>query len=157
MKEKFSIIFFSGTLDKALAMLFLATTAASMNMEVNVFFTFWGLSFIRKKKSFKNKNFLQKVFSILLPANKEKLPLSMFQMFGVGPKAMKFLMKQTKTPSITELFDLAKSLGVNFYACSTSCSFMGLTREDLVDEVKDIVGAAYFLQQAKDSKITLFI
>jgi peroxiredoxin family protein len=157
MKEKFNIIFFSGTLDKALAMLFLATTAASMNMDVNVFFTFWGLSFVRKKKSFKNKNFLQKIFSLLLPSNKEKLPLTMFQMLGIGPKAMKFLMKQTKTPSVSELFELAKSLGVNFYACSTTCSFMGIKKEDLIDEVKDIVGAAYFLQQAKDSKITLFI
>lgn len=157
MKEKMSIIFFSGTLDKALAMLFLATTAASMGMEVNVFFTFWGLSFVKKGRSFKKKNVLQKAFELLLPPKKDKLPLTMFNMLGLGPKFMEILMKQTKTPKIEELFSLAKQLGVNFYACSTTCSFMGITKENLIEEVKDIVGAAYFLNQAKESKINLFI
>lgn len=157
MKDKLSIIFFSGTLDKALAMLFLSTTAASMGWEVNIFFTFWGINFLKKKRILKNKNFLQKIFSILLPKNKNTLPTTMFNMAGLGPKMMKVLMNKTKTPSVDELFNLAKQLGVNFYACSPSCAFMGLTKEDLIDEVKDIVGASYFLEIAKNSKINLFI
>ena len=48
MKDKMTLIFFSGTMDKAIAMLILATTAASMEMEVSVFFTFWGLNFLKK-------------------------------------------------------------------------------------------------------------
>lgn len=50
-KEKFNIAVFSGDLDKVLAAFFLATTAASMGMEVRMFFTFWGLNVVRKKRS----------------------------------------------------------------------------------------------------------
>ena len=157
MKEKMSIIFFSGTLDKALAMLFLATTGASLGMEVNVFFTFWGLNFLRRGRILKKKNLLQKIFTLMLPSGKNKLPLTTMNMLGFGPEMMKILMQKTKTPSVEELFELAKQLGVKFYACSTTCSFMGLERADMIEEVSDVVGAAYFLQQAKESKINLFI
>jgi peroxiredoxin family protein len=47
-KEKMSIVLFSGELDKALAAFMLATTGASMGMEVKIFFTFWGLNVIKK-------------------------------------------------------------------------------------------------------------
>ena len=82
MKEKMTIIFFSGSLDKAMAMLILASTAASMGMDVSVFFTFWGLNFLKKKRSFSGKNILQKMMEFMMPANMNSLPLSDLNMIG---------------------------------------------------------------------------
>lgn len=157
MKEKMTIIFFSGSLDKAMAMLILATTAASMGMEVSVFFTFWGLNFLKKKKSFAGKNILQKMMEFMTPKNMSSLPLSDLNMLGGGAEMMKALMAKKKMPPIEEMFALAKELKVKFYACSTSCGMMGLDKDNMVEGVEDVVGAASFLSEAKNAKINLFI
>ena len=157
MKEKMTIIFFSGTMDKAIAMLILVTTAASMDMDVSVFFTFWGLNFLKKGRRFKGKNIMQRMLEFIVPKGKRNLPLTYFNMFGMGPWMMEKLMQKTKTPSIDELFKLAKELNVKFYACSTSCNVMGIEKDNLVDGVTDVVGAATFLKEAKEAKINLFI
>ena len=156
MKDKMTIIFFSGTMDKALAMLILATTAASMNMDVEVFFTFWGLNFIKKGRSYKNKNIFQKMMEFMMPSGKNKLPLSALNMMGMGPAMMKQLMTSKKTASIDELFELARQFKVKLIACSTSCGIMGVDPENLIEGV-DIAGATTFLAEAKNSKINLFI
>ncbi|HLD30057.1 MAG TPA: DsrE/DsrF/DrsH-like family protein, partial [bacterium] len=93
-----TIIFFSGTMDKAVAALILATTAASMGMEVTVFFTFWGLGFLKKGRKFAGKNLFQRMLEIMLPKNRNSLPLTCFNMMGMGPWMMEKLMKQTRTP-----------------------------------------------------------
>ncbi|MFQ3674982.1 MAG: DsrE/DsrF/DrsH-like family protein [Endomicrobiia bacterium] len=157
MKDKMTIIFFSGTLDKAMAALILATTAASMGMDVSIFFTFWGLNFLKKKRSYKKKVFMQKMLEFMSAKDKNSLPLSQKNMFGAGAWMMKKLMKNKKVASIEELFLLAKQFKVKFYACSTSCSVMGIEKENMIDEVTDIVGAATFLSEARDAKINLFI
>ena len=70
---------------------------------------------------------------------------------------LKKMMKKSKTPSIEELFILANQFKVRLLACSTSCAVMDIAREDMIDEVSDIVGATTFLAEAKDAKINLFI
>lgn len=157
MKDKMTIIFFSGTMDKALAMLMLATTGASMNMDVSVFFTFWGLSFIKKGRRYRRKNVLQKMLEFMMPKRMDTLPLSTMNMLGMGPLMMKVLMKKTNMPSIDEFFKMAKELKVKFYACSTTCGMMGIDKDDIIEEVDDTVGAATFLKEAKEAKINLFI
>jgi len=151
-----TIIFFSGTMDKALAMLILATTAASMGMDVEVFFTFWGLNFLKKAKSFKNKNILQKMMEFMMPSSRNKLPLSSMNMLGAGPVMMKKLMMSKKMPSIEELFEMAKQFKVKLIACSTSCGIMGVGPENMIEGV-EIAGATTFLSKAKNAKINLFI
>lgn len=157
MKDKMTIIFFSGTMDKAIAMLTLATTAASMDMDVTVFFTFWGLSFIKKGRKYSRKNIFQKMLEFMIPPKMDALPLTYMNMLGMGPWMMEKLMKKTNAPGIEELFKLAKDLNVKFYACSTSCGIMGVERNNLIDEVQDIIGAASYLKDAKEAKINLFI
>lgn len=157
MKDKMTIIFFSGTMDKAMAMLILATTAASMGMEVSIFFTFWGLSFLKKGKKYRQKSILQKMMEFMMPSTKASLPLSSMNMLGIGPAMMKKLMLSKKMPSLEELFAMAKSFGVVFYACSTSCGIMGLEKDNMIEGVNDTVGAAAFLQEAQHAKINLFI
>lgn len=156
-QDKMRIICFSGDMDKAFAVLTLASTAASMGMDVAVFFTFWGLSLIRKNRKLKGKNFLQKMMEIMMPVGLDSLKLSKMNMAGLGPLFMKVLMKKTKSPTLHDLFEAAKESGVKFYACSTSCSILGIERSELLDCVQEIVGAATFLAEAKEAKISLFI
>lgn len=157
-KDKMTIILFSGEMDKALAALTLATTAASMGMEVSIFFTFWGLNIIRKEgKISPKKHILQKMFGFLNKGGKNKLPLTKFNMAGMGPFMMKKLMKKTKMASVDELLELSRKMKVKFIACTTSCGFMGLDRGNLIEEVDEMAGAASYLAEAKDSKINLFI
>ena len=156
-KEKMTLVFFSGTLDKAIAMMFLATTAASMNMEVSVFFTFWGLSFLKKGKFYKGKGILQKMMEFMMPSSKAALPLTDMNMLGLGPVMMKKMMENTRTPSLEEFFKMAKTFGVKIYACSTSCGIMGIEKENMIDGVDGVLGAAAFLAEAQKAKINLFI
>jgi peroxiredoxin family protein len=157
-KEKFTLVLFSGDLDKALAAFILATTAASMGMEVTMFFTFWGLNVIKKKEgSLKSKGFKRKMLNILNRGGANRLGLSKFHMFGLGTWMMKKLMKETRTPSIDEFIALSQELGVKMVPCSTSCGVLGLPDEAFRSGIMDQAGAAFFLGQARESKVTLFI
>ena len=157
-KEKMSLVMYSGDLDSALAGFMLATTGASMGMEVNMFFTFWGLNIIKKNEGgIKSKGLLKKMLNILNRGGSKRLKMSHFNMLGIGTGMMKGMMKDIKGPSIDEFITLAKSMGVKLYACTTSCGMMGLDESSFRSEVDDMVGAAYFLGEARKSKVSLFI
>lgn len=156
-KEKFNIVLFSGDMDKVLAAFILATTAASMNMEVNMFFTFWGLNVLRKKKLNSGKNILQKLMNFMNRGGADRLPLSKFNLMGAGPAMMKMLMKQSNVPSIGELIRIAKEQGVKFIACTTTFSFMGFVKDDFIEDVDDYAGAASYLSLAREGRISYFI
>jgi peroxiredoxin family protein len=157
-KEKLTIVVFSGELDKALAAFIIATTGASMGMDVTMFFTFWGLNIIKSNKGgLKGKGFKQKMFSFLNKGGTKRLKLSRFHMLGLGTWMMKLVMKDSKYPSIEEFITIAKDMGVKLIPCSTTCGMFGLTENSFRSGVEGIAGAAYFLGEARKSKVTLFI
>lgn len=156
--EKLSIVMFSGDLDHALAGFILATTAASMGMDVSIFFTFWGLNIIKKNEGgIPGKGWKRKMLNLMNRGGSKRLKLSKFHMFGLGTGMMKQLMKEVRLPSIDEFITMAKAMGVKLIACSTTIGVMGLEQKDFRSEVDSIAGAAYFLGEARQSKITLFI
>lgn len=156
-KEKFNIVVFSGDLDRVLAAFILATTSAAMGMEVSMFFTFWGLNVLRKKKIMSGRNLLQKMMSLLNRGGADRLPLSKFNMLGLGPLFMKIMMKQSKVPSIEEFIKMAKEMEIKLVACTTTFSFMGFEKEDFIDGIDSFAGAAAYLQGAREGKISYFI
>ena len=156
-KEKFNIVVFSGDMDKVLAAFILATTAASMNMEVKMFFTFWGLNVLRKKKITSGKNILQKMMNFMNKGGADRLTLSKFNMLGMGPAMMKIMMKQSRVPSISEFVTMSKNMGIKLVACTTTFSFMGFTKDDFIPELDDFAGAASYLGGATEGKISYFI
>ncbi|MBU0686242.1 MAG: DsrE/DsrF/DrsH-like family protein [Candidatus Margulisbacteria bacterium] len=156
-KEKFNIVVFSGDMDKVLAAFILATTAASMGMETSMFFTFWGLNVLRKKKLTSGKNILQKMMNFMNQGGASRLSLSKFNMLGMGPAMMKVLMKQAKVPSIEEFIKTAKGLGVKLIACTTTFSFMGFEKDDFIDGIDSYAGAATFMGMACEGKVSYFI
>src|SRR4030066_473205 len=157
-KEKLTIVVFSGELDKALAAFILATTGASMGMDVTMFFTFWGLNIIKKNEGgMTGKGFKQKMFSLLNKGGTNRLKLSKFHMLGLGTWMMKLVMKDSRYPFIEEFITIAKDMGVKLIPCSTTCGMFGLTENSFRSGVESIAGAAYFLGEARQSKVTLFI
>lgn len=161
-KKKATIIVFSGDLDKALASFILATSAASMGMEVTMFFTFWGLNVLKKNKGpIPSRGIMRKMLNRLNRGGTSRLHLSKFHMFGMGTWMMKRLMAEMKHPSLEEMITMAKQMGVKFIVCTTSCGVMGLDvnnpeafRTELVDSY---AGAAAYLGEATDAQVNLFI
>ena len=157
-KEKMTIVMFSGDLDKALAGFILATTGASMGMDVTIFFTFWGLNIIKKNEGkIQSKGFIRKMFNLINRGGAKRLTLSKFNFMGLGPWMIGKLMKETNTPTIDEMIEMAIEMGVKLVPCSTSCGIMGIPEDSFRKGTFDMSGAAFFLNEARNSKITLFI
>jgi peroxiredoxin family protein len=157
-KEKMTIVVFSGDLDKALAAFILATTGASMGMDVSMFFTFWGLNILKKNEGgIKSSGIMHKMLNWMNRGGSKRLKLSKFHMMGLGTGMMKKLMKDTHVPSIDEFITMAWDMGVKMIPCSTSCGVMGLEEGAFRDEVESLAGAAFYLNEARQSKVSLFI
>jgi peroxiredoxin family protein len=157
-KEKLTMVLFSGELDKALAAFIIATTAASMGMEVTMFFTFWGLGVIKKNEgAIKSPGIMRRMLNIMDRGGSKRLKLSRFDMFGLGRWMMKRLMKESGMSSLDDLIAMARELGVKLIPCSTTCGVMGLPDDAFTSGVMSQAGAAFFLEQARESKVTLFI
>jgi peroxiredoxin family protein len=157
-KEKLTLVVFSGELDRALAAFIMATTAASMGMDVTMFFTFWGLNIIKKNEgSIKSKGLMRKMLNFMNRGGSKRLKLSRFNMGGLGTWMMKRLMKDVKHPTIDELITMAHEMGVKLVACTTTLGVMGIPEDSFRSEVENVAGAAYFLGEARQSKATLFI
>ncbi|ABY33480.1 MULTISPECIES: DsrE/DsrF/DrsH-like family protein [Chloroflexus] len=156
IEDRLAMVVFSGDLDKAIAAFIIATGAASMGLEVSMFFTFWGISAVKKQKVFSGKNLLEQGFTAMLPGKLGELGLSQMNFFGAGAQIIRNLMKQHDVASPEELFAMARELGVRMVVCDMSRELLGIKDEELVDGL-ETGGVATFLGDAARAKVTLFI
>ena len=156
-QKKLSLIAFSGDFDKLTAVFTLATGAAAVGYEVNIFFTFWGLDAIKQKRgrSFIGSNWLTKIFGFMM-GGLSVAPNSRFNFGGIGPLIFRSLMRKKNVATLEELVDAANALGVNLYACEMAMHVLGLEKKDFIPEVKDVLGVATFLKISEGGQ-TLFI
>lgn len=155
-KEK-TMIIFSNDLDRAIASFVIATGAAAMGNKVNMFFTFWGLSILKKKEAKKQpKDTMSKMFSMMLPKTSKQLKLSKFNFGGMGSKMMRQVMSTKNISSLEELIAQAQKAGVKMTACQMSMDVMGITSDELMDGV-EIGGVAAMLEDNDNSNMNLFI
>ena len=153
-----AIVLFSNDLDKAMAAFIIATGMAAAGAKVSMFFTFWGLSVLRKDPApAVKKDVLSRMFGWMLPRGARKLALSKMNMGGMGTAMMKYVMDKNNVTPLPQLIADAKKLGVKFIACEMAMNVMGLQREELIDDIDEIAGVASFAGLAKDSGTTLFI
>ncbi|WP_338993221.1 CoA-disulfide reductase [Fusobacterium vincentii] len=150
-----TMVVFSGDLDKAIAAFIIANGALTMGKKVTLFFTFWGLS-ILKKKNLAKKSFIEKMFAMMLPKNSQDLPVSKMNFFGIGAKMIRSVMKKKNIMSLEELMKKAKDLGVNITACTMSMDVMGISKEELIDGI-NYGGVGQYLGEAEKSNNNLFI
>ncbi len=158
MNEKMSILMFSGDYDKALAALILANTAMEINVEVTIFFAFWGLTLVRDPEAEINedKTMSEKMMANMTARSIEEAPLSKMNMAGIGKMMLEGMMEDNDTPTIEAFLKGALKKGVNMKACKLSCEIMGFGDEELLPEV-EIITAEDYLKDALKSKIQLFI
>ncbi len=156
IENRLSLVVFSGDMDKVIAAFILATGAAAMGLEVSMFFTFWGLSAVKKQKVYVGKNWLEKGFTAALPAGVNKLGLSQMNFFGAGAAIMRKLMRDHGVTTLPELVELAQELGVRMTVCDMSRELLGVRDEELIDGLEK-GGVAAFMGDAAASKVTLFI
>lgn len=155
-KEK-TMIIFDGDLDRAIASFIIATGAAAMGNKVHMFFTFWGLSILRKEQAPPvKKDFTSKMFSSMLPKGSKKLGLSRMNFMGAGSKMIRSVMKKKNITSLEDLIQEALDAGVELTACQMTMDIMGLTKEELIDGV-EIGGVASMLSDNDKSNMNLFI
>ena len=158
-KDQLSMAIVSGDMDKILAAMVISVAAAAMDTQVKLFFSFWSLSALRDpKKRPKGKDFISKMFGIMLPKGKDKLKLSNMNMAGMGPMMIKMLMKKQNFMSLGEMFRQAGELGVEITICEMSMGLMGFKKEEFIDYPHlSYAGAATFVADAGESSIQLFI
>ena len=152
-----TMVVFSGDLDKAIASFIIANGAAAMGKKVTMFFTFWGLNILRKHDRVKlKKNPIEKAFGFMMPRGSKKLKLSKMNMAGFGGKLIRGIMRSKEILSLEDLILQAQKSGVNLVACTMSMDVMGIKEEELVNGV-NYGGVGYYLGEASDSNINLFI
>lgn len=157
VKDNKTMVVFSGDLDKAIASFIIANGAVAMGKKVTMFFTFWGLNILRKPERISvKKGFMDTMFGFMMPRGSKKLKLSNMNMMGMGGKMIRMVMKNKNISSLEDLIKAAIDAGVEIVACQMSMDVMGLKAEELIDGVK-IGGVGYYLGEAEDSNVNLFI
>jgi len=139
MMEKATIVVHSGDMDKIYSALIIANGALSMGMEASLYFTFWGLQRLQK-------------------GGLEKGSLSKMNMMGLGKRMIKGRMDKANVVSLEKLMKDFKELGGKIIACEMTMEIMGINKEELRQDLIDDYGAVgTYINEARDSKITLFI
>lgn len=150
--SRMAIIAAHGTLDAAYPPLILATTAAALEMEVGIFFTFYGLEILKKG----HVDHLQ-VAPIANPAMPMPVPNIIGMLPGMTAMAtamMNTMMKNSDVSKLSELLDAALEMNVRLIACQMTMGVMGVKKEDLIDGI-EIGGAATFVEYASHNAVTL--
>ena len=156
--EKVTLIMFSGDLDKAIAAFNIAIGAASMGMEVSMFFTFWGLNVLKRNEgAIPSKGMMRRMLNSMNRGGTKRLPLSKFHMLGLGTWMMKKLMKDVNFPQLEELMAEAREFGVKFIACTTSMGIMGIDKDAFIPEADRFAGVATYLADAREGSVNLFV
>jgi len=139
MTDKATIVVHSGDMDKLYSALIISTGALSMGMEASLYFNFWGLERLIKGKL-------------------EGGSLSKMHLLGLGKWMVRRRMKAANVASLERLLRDFKELGGKIIACEMTMQIMGIKQEDLRQDLIDEYGAVgTYIQEARESKITLFI
>jgi peroxiredoxin family protein len=139
MADKATIIVHSGDMDKVYSALIIGNGALAMGMEATMYFTFWGLQRLKK-------------------GGLEKGPLSKMHMLGLGKWMVKRRMKKANVASLERLLKDFKEMGGKIFACDMTMEIMGIKKEDLMEDlISDYCAVGTFVNEARESKFTLFI
>ncbi|PIR09231.1 MAG: peroxiredoxin family protein [Gallionellaceae bacterium CG11_big_fil_rev_8_21_14_0_20_60_62] len=155
MAKKMALISTKGTLDMAYPPFILASTAAALGYEVQVFFTFYGLPLLRKDLSG------VKISPLGNPAMPMPMPIPVAMQMLPGMESMATMMMKQKlkkhgVATLEELRDLCLELDVKFIACQMTVDLFEFDKSEFIEQC-EYGGAATFMGFAGDSDICLFI
>ena len=163
-----AIVVTKGSLDWAYPPFILASSAAALGWEVNLFFTFYGLNLLKTDLDLEISPLGNPALPMKMPFGPEwfkninwNIPNAVSSNIPGFEKVATSLMKQTMAnkgvASIEELRELSLEAGVKMIACQMTVDLFGYDMDDFVPEVVDWVGAASFLPTAQEADVTLFI
>ena len=147
--EKVSIIVSKGSLEGVYPALIMANGARAEGIEANLFFTFFGLDAIHKKRWEHIKVATVGNPGLHLASVAGMLP-------GVSSVMTHYLeskMEKLDIPSIPEFIEMISDTGAGLYGCKASVDLFGLTKDDLVDQVKDVITVGEFYEMAAGGHI----
>jgi peroxiredoxin family protein len=154
-QKKLAIIATKGTLDMAYPPFILASTAAALDYEVQIFFTFYGLTLLRKDLSG------VKISPLANPAMPMPVPMPVLVSALPGMESMATMMMKQKikskgVASIEELRTACLESGVRFIGCEMTVDLFDFKREDFIDGI-EYGGASTFFEFAGNTDICLFV
>lgn len=158
--DSICLVVYSGSLDRMLMALNIATGAAAMGCKVRIFFTFWGTTVLRSNNiaDSGDRPFMDRMLGWMLPTGASEMKLSTMNMWGIGRSMIRKRMKEQGAADLDELFEMARESGVEILVCEMSMNLLGLKMEDLCEsEGISCCGVGAFLGHALNSKITLLI
>ena len=136
-KNKLVIVVSRGTVDGLYPPLILATTAVAQGMDVHLYFTFGGMKLLTKSTA------------DALYVSKD---------LGLSKDQLQGLLAKGGMPTVRQMLQGAREAGVKVHACSPTMNLFGASKQDLIPEHDDIIGAATYLELASDpDAITLFV
>ena len=155
MSKKMALIATKGTLDMAYPPFILASTAASLGWDVQIFFTFYGLQLLRKDLGD------IKISPLANPAMPMPVPMPVMVQVLPGMEAMATMMMKQKmkskgVASLTELRDICVESDVKFIGCQMTVDLFEFKPSDFIDGI-EYGGAAMFMKFAGESDVCLFI
>lgn len=157
--KSMSIIVTKGSLDWAYPPFILGTTAAAMDVKVSMFFTFYGLTLLKKDLNLGFTPLGNPAMEMPMMGGHMAMPNMLAMLPGVGKASgtmMKNLMKKKGVASIEDLREASVDLEVEMIACQMTLDLFEYKREDMIDEI-EIAGAATYMEIALKSDINLFI
>ncbi|MGA9751597.1 MAG: DsrE/DsrF/DrsH-like family protein [Acidobacteriota bacterium] len=143
------LLVLSGDMEKGLAACNLAIAALAADRPVTLFFSFWGLNFLKERKGRADGTPLSRLFGWINRDHAASQRLGRFHLGGAGRWALLRLMRRHRIPPFRESLEMAHQMGARVIACSATLSLMGLGRDDLIPEVDEIAGAMAFLDRAR--------
>ena len=147
--KKLAVIVSKGSLDMVYPGLILANAARMSGIEATLFFTFWGMDAIHKKK----RDHLH-VATVGNPSMKVPTMLGGLPgMEGLASSMMKKEMEKLDIPDVKEMLEILHDSGAELYACQMAMDMFKLEREDLVDEVDDVITAMDFFDKAAGAEV----
>jgi len=157
--KRMTIIVTKGSLDWAYPPFILGTTAAAMDVEVTMFFTFYGLPLLKKDLNLKFTTLGNAAMEMPLMGGHIAMPNILGALPGVDAAAatmMKNLIKKKGVASIEELREVAIESEIKLIGCQMTLELFEYERDEMIDEM-EIGGAATYMAQALNSDINLFI
>jgi len=150
--RKIAIICSKGNLDMAYPGLILANAALGEGVETHLFFTFWGFELINKKTMGDLKFTPLGNTATHMPQGLGGLPW----MTSIATARMKKAIAEIGVPEVPEFLQQIVDSGGHLWACRMSADMNHLTKDDLYDEVEDIISAADFIEMTEGAQL-LFI
>ena len=147
--RKVAIICSKGSLDMAYPGLILANAARMMGIDAVLFFTFWGMDIIRESTVDGLHAGIVGNPGAHMPAMIAGLP----GMEALATRMMRKKIAEIDVPTVRELMETLADSGAEIYACRMAMDMMGITREELIPQVQEVITAMEFFEKSEGAQV----